>query len=76
MADTITYRKEESKEAKSPSKRWATTAQSALAEVAQKLEGNYDNGKRMKDLQTRKLANTRTSINFGNEKVSCCFFSS
>lgn len=72
MADTITFRQEESKGARSPSKRWSTVAQSDMAEVAQKLAGNYDNGKRMKDLQTRKLANTRTSINFGNEQVRFC----
>lgn len=54
----------------SPGKRWQTTASSALEEVASKLEGSYDRGKMVKELKERKLANTSTSISFGNEKVN------
>jgi len=67
---TVNYRKREEGESKSPSKRWSTTATSALADVAAQLAGNYDRSKTLKELQTRKLANTKTSISFGNERVN------
>jgi len=70
MEDSVAYRTEDDKNLRSPSKRWATTAGSALAEVAEKLAGNYDRSKMVRDLNNRKLANTITSINFGNEKVN------
>jgi hypothetical protein len=57
----------------SPGKRWQTTMKSSLEEVATKLEGNYDHGRRVKDLKNRKLANTKTSISFGNDKVRFAF---
>lgn len=55
--------------ADSPSKRWQTTMRSQLDDVAQQLKGNYDTNGRVKALQDRKLANTKTSISFGNDKV-------
>lgn len=42
---------------------------SQLDDVAQQLKGNYDTNGRVKALQDRKLANTKTSISFGNDKV-------
>jgi hypothetical protein len=54
----------------SPSKRWQTTMQSALDDVATQLQGNYDRSAMVKDLADRKIANTKTSISFGNERVS------
>jgi hypothetical protein len=60
---------------RSPSKRWSTTATSALEDVASQLAGNYDRSKTLRELEHRKLANTKTSINFGNEQVFCsCHF--
>lgn len=47
--------------------RWQTVAQSGQEDVARKLEGNYDNEGKQKAMKERKLANTRTSISFGNE---------
>lgn len=64
------YRYRTREETKSPSKRWQTTASSALAEVAGKLEGSYDRAGMIKDLKQRKQSNTTTSISFGNEKVN------
>lgn len=55
----------------SPSKRWQTTMKTAQEEVAQHLRGdNYDRSAMVKDLKDRKIANTKTSISFGNERVS------
>lgn len=51
----------------SPGKRWSTSTSSALDEVASKLE--YDRASRIKSLNDRKMANTITSINFGNDEV-------
>jgi hypothetical protein len=59
---------------RSPSKRWSTTATSALEDVASQLAGNYDRSKTLRELEGRKLANTKTSINFGNEQVLFVFF--
>jgi hypothetical protein len=44
-----------------------------LERVAKELEGSeyYDTSSRLKTLNDRKLANTKTSISFGNEKVRC-----
>lgn len=50
----------------SPSKRWSTTS-GEYAETAKLM--HYDRGQQVRDLVTRKLANTKTSISFGNEKV-------
>jgi hypothetical protein len=58
----------------SPSKRWQTTMQSALDDVATQLQGNYDRSAMVKDLADRKISNTKTSISFGNEKVCSVFF--
>ena len=58
----------------SPSKRWQTTMKSSLEDVASQLEGNYDRGAMVNDLKNRKIANTKTSISFGNEKVSFFFY--
>jgi len=69
MDEEVTFRHAEA-EAKSPSKRWSTTATSALSEVAEKLAGNYDRSKQVRELTARKLHNTKTSINFGNEKIN------
>ena len=44
------------------SHRWDTTLTADLE--------YYDTGKRKSTLMTRKLANTQTSISFGNHKVS------
>lgn len=52
----------------SPSKRWETTMRSQLDEVAQQLKGNYNTNGRVQALRDRKLANTKTSISFGNDK--------
>jgi hypothetical protein len=54
----------------SPSKRWQTTMSAALDEVASQLKGSYDRNGMVKQLNDRKIANTKTSINFGNEKVN------
>lgn len=53
---------------KSPGKRWQTVAHSAMEEVANKLGPPVNTGARVKALQDRKLANTKTSIHFGNYK--------
>jgi len=53
----------------SPSKRWSTTTNSALADTAAQVL-NIDRGQMVKDLADRKKVNTKTSISFGNEKVS------
>jgi hypothetical protein len=54
------------------SHRWETTLTSDLAKVAKQLEGSdcYNTGLRKKSLNDRKIANSKTSISFGNEKVS------
>lgn len=55
----------------SPSKRWQTTLKSAQDEVAEHMQGvSYDRSAMVQDLKNRKIANTKTSISFGNEKVS------
>lgn len=59
----------------SPSKRWQTTMRSQLDEVAQQLQGNYNTNGRVQALRDRKLANTKTSISFGNDKVCNYVFS-
>lgn len=53
---------------RSPSKRWVTTTSSAMEDVASKI-GSYDRGKMVSELRNRKLANTKTSILFGNDSV-------
>ncbi|CAE7695219.1 unnamed protein product, partial [Symbiodinium microadriaticum] len=58
----------EAKSPRSPSKRWVTTTSSAMEDVAAKI-GSYDRGRMVQDLKTRKLANTKTSILFGNDSV-------
>jgi hypothetical protein len=58
----------------SPTKRWQTTTRSALEDVAQQLQGSYDRAAMVKGLTERKIANTKTSISFGNEKVLIYFF--
>jgi len=60
--------------ATSPTKRWQTTTGSAMEDVAHQLNGNYDRAGMVKGLNDRKLANTKTSISFGNEKVLEFFF--
>lgn len=54
------------------SKRWETTLSSDLERVAKQLAGSeaYDTSKRVNKLKETKLANTATSISFGNEPVS------
>jgi hypothetical protein len=55
---------------RSPSKRWATTATCAMEEVSRSMFGNpHERVDRMEDLRNRKIANTRTSIRFGNDSV-------
>jgi hypothetical protein len=59
--------------AHSPSKRWVTTAGSdmeAVAEIRRNTEDGDSNKLRQEALRTRKLANTQTSILFGNASVS------
>ena len=56
----------------SPSKRWVTTAGSdmeAVAEVRRNTEDTDSNKLRQEALRSRKLANTQTSIMFGNASV-------
>lgn len=55
----------------SPSLRWSTTLTSDMDRVAKELVGSsyYDTASRLDTLTKRKLANTKTSISFGNEKV-------
>lgn len=54
----------------SPSKRWATTATSAMDEVSRAMFNNpHEREDRIKDLRQRKIANTQTSIRFGNDPV-------
>jgi len=48
-------------------KRWATTSNSALEEVASQL--TYDTKALHDAMYTRKMANNVTSISFGREKV-------
>lgn len=52
----------------SPSKRWHTTCHDAMADTASRL-GSVDRQGMVDDLRNRKLANTKTSINFGHEEV-------
>ncbi len=62
------YRKKDTNA--SPSKRWTTTCHSAMEEVNDAITKNPPSISQMhKDLTTRKLANTKTSICFGNESV-------
>lgn len=58
----------------SPNKRWQTTARSAAEDVASQLQGSYDRASMVKGLTERKMANTKTSISFGNEKVLLWLF--
>ena len=53
----------------STSKRWSSTMKSALEEV-NALRSSDDRDMMVKGLADRKLANTKTSISFGNEKVT------
>ena len=50
-------------------KRWTSTMQSAMEEV-NSLRNSADRDSMMQDLNLRKIANTKTSISFGHEKVS------
>jgi hypothetical protein len=52
----------------SKSKRWATTMKTSMEE-ANNLRGPNDRDQMIQGLAERKLANTKTSISFGNEKV-------
>lgn len=57
----------------SPSKRWVTTAGSdmeAVAEFRRNTEDANSNQLRQEALRDRKLANTKTSISFGNTSVN------
>ena len=60
------------------SHRWDTTLTSDLENVAKQLEGSdyYNTGLRKQTLMDRKLANTKTSISFGNYKVCLTFYES
>eukprot|EP01036_Dinobryon_divergens_P031696 gene31696-41142_t len=51
------------------SERWKTTSESELQRVAAQLVGTYDQKGMKERMVQRKLNNTKTSINFGNEKV-------
>lgn len=55
----------------SPSQRWSTTLTADMERVAKELIGSsyYDTASRLETLTKRKLANTKTSISFGNEKI-------
>jgi len=55
------------------SQRWQTTLTADLDRVAKELKGSmyYDTTSRLATLNARKLANTKTSISFGNEEVRC-----
>jgi hypothetical protein len=52
----------------SPSRRWHTTCHDAMADTASRM-GTVDRRGMVEDLRNRKLANTKTSINFGHEEV-------
>jgi hypothetical protein len=54
------------------SHRWDTTLTKDLESVAEQLKGSeyYDTNKRLETLRTRKLANTKTSISFGNHIIN------
>jgi len=54
----------------SPSKRWQTTTQSALADVAARIGDGSAREDKVADLRARKIANTKTSILFGNDSIS------
>ena len=58
------------------SQRWSTTLTADLERVAKELKGSmyYNTKSRLDELQARKLANTKTSISFGNEEVRVCLF--
>ena len=55
--------------------RWSTTLTADMEKVAKELKGStyYDTAIRLETLNARKLANTKTSISFGNEKVCIVF---
>ena len=53
----------------SPGKRWITTAGSAMEETARKFAEAVPED-RLQQLRERKIANTKTSIRFGNDAVS------
>lgn len=54
------------------SERWQTSLTADLEKVAKQLEGSdyYNTSKRVGSLRDRKLANSKTSISFGNEKIN------
>lgn len=56
-------------EEQSTSKRWTSTTKTALEEV-NALRSSDDRDKMVKGLADRKVANSKTSISFGNEKVA------
>jgi hypothetical protein len=62
------YRRKFREQPTSPSKRWQTTAQSAMQEIADQIS-HSDRAFMVQDLKDRKINNTKTSISFGNDKV-------
>ena len=54
----------------SPSKRWQTTTHSALEEVAKQMDFSEQRQATLQDMKERKVANTKTSISFGHDKVN------
>ena len=63
------HRRRVAGEPPSTSKRWQSTTKSALEEV-NALRSSDDREVMIKALAERKMANTQTSISFGNEKVN------
>lgn len=55
---------------RSPGKRWETTTSSAMQDTARQALGMSDRSSRVKDLNDRKIMNTKTSIRFGNDAVN------
>lgn len=54
---------------KPKSKRWITATGSALEETAEAIK-KIDRSVLVNEMNKRKIANTKSSLNFGSEKVS------
>ena len=60
-------------EPRTDSKRWNTTTGTALIETAIAIK-NIDRGSLVEELRLRKIHNSKSSINFGNAKVTFKLF--
>jgi hypothetical protein len=62
------YKKSLNMEPRSSSKRWQTTTASALQETAAAIR-SIDRSAICEDMRSRKINNTKSSINFGSNKI-------